>query len=1036
MSLSKSDRPDWLGLSRPGTGLGPLSRRGVLGGASLALLTPAMLGRTAEAVAPVPRWSDPTPAQLQAALPALALPMLGDGTNLDRPEYYRTLQSGRRRGPRTLQGADLNGDGSDELIVRTQGGIQAYTYSPKWGQWLDLVGLGPRWADATGWNAEQFYTTIQTADLDGDGRAELLARGPDGVEVWRYLPEADDTAPHWVRLDLPAQPLLDDETWNHPRYYSTMQCADIDGDGKAEIIVRSPTGLRSWGIRRAADGGWEWRQDVTGSSGPASDAGGWDQEDYYGTIQCGRVRSGQVAVLGRASNGMLAWTFDPVIRRWSESAPLGDTADALGWGERSRWGTLQLADIDGDGVDELLGLDDTGLRSWRLTDVGWASLGTFADLGAASGWTNSNYALSLQTADLDGDGRAELFGLGSEAMYVYRYAPGPGGGPGTWTDAGQGPPWGQDTTPFGQVQHEQTVQAPRIANQPSPIVGRSPQAVETWRYTGTEAVRASASFPPIDSAVLRYVSKQLYGDSRDPNGPRGQYNNLDRKWDSFLVALATMRRPRFLGKSEWSAVRKQLELEFRWVTNVQTHFALALQVYDEIMARNEASLRWLADDLGLPEEKSKASWIIDVVSLVTDIVAAVASFAGPIGQVIGKVADGIEKVAALISAVTLAASEGIEHGSGEPNTLQGNLVYLDEQINNLWDASQAMMTLMPGAICGGNNGGQYVPGDYGLLAAIGQQIETGSVPQWAWTSETVQTVGLGATQGFAAHGYATLAYALPWRWRTVLFYKDYPDCHSTTPSGPVEGDTYEAQLWNKGYYWWPIRRYNSTECYQYYLAEEGKKPIRTDLLDNLFGERSTSTVVPLGVDPMVVLRGTDGWPQFERALDNELFGGAVTAGCCGPSEDTFPAPWEIPAPTDPAADGVGTLTTDGAAPGGVVAGSPYLSGRTRRVPKRDLGVLPVLTRRPDRGLDLRLEITDRGRLGTNDLVVRQVSLGAVVAAHGLPSARMRVDRGATVTHHLTFPRDRRLRRGSVLRLRVTMTHANGRHTETVRVKLP
>src|SRR5690242_10435362 len=41
----------------------------------------------------------------------------------DQSQYYETIQSVRRMHPRTYQNADIDGDGRDELIARGPGGI-------------------------------------------------------------------------------------------------------------------------------------------------------------------------------------------------------------------------------------------------------------------------------------------------------------------------------------------------------------------------------------------------------------------------------------------------------------------------------------------------------------------------------------------------------------------------------------------------------------------------------------------------------------------------------------------------------------------------------------------------------------------------------------------------------------------------------------------------------------------------------------------------------------------------------------------------
>jgi hypothetical protein len=41
----------------------------------------------------------------------------------------------------------------------------------------------PAWGDAAGWDDPSKYSTIQLADVNGDGRDELLGRGDAGLEI-------------------------------------------------------------------------------------------------------------------------------------------------------------------------------------------------------------------------------------------------------------------------------------------------------------------------------------------------------------------------------------------------------------------------------------------------------------------------------------------------------------------------------------------------------------------------------------------------------------------------------------------------------------------------------------------------------------------------------------------------------------------------------------------------------------------------------------------------------------------------------------
>lgn len=51
----------------------------------------------------------------------------------------------------------------------------------------------PAWGDTAGWTDPSKYSTIQLADITGDGSDELIARNDDGLEIWTF----DTTVGQW-----------------------------------------------------------------------------------------------------------------------------------------------------------------------------------------------------------------------------------------------------------------------------------------------------------------------------------------------------------------------------------------------------------------------------------------------------------------------------------------------------------------------------------------------------------------------------------------------------------------------------------------------------------------------------------------------------------------------------------------------------------------------------------------------------------------------------------------------------------------------
>ena len=114
----------------------------------------------------------------------------------------------------------------------------------------------PAWGDAAGWTDPSKYSTIKLADLTGNGTDELLARNDDGLEIWTF----DTSVGQWrpaigadglpevlrgVRSPTPTEDVR--ASWRDAAAFSTIQTADLYGDGAQEIIAdHEPSGTAVW----------------------------------------------------------------------------------------------------------------------------------------------------------------------------------------------------------------------------------------------------------------------------------------------------------------------------------------------------------------------------------------------------------------------------------------------------------------------------------------------------------------------------------------------------------------------------------------------------------------------------------------------------------------------------------------------------------------------------------------------------------------------------------------------------------------------
>lgn len=135
--------------------------------------------------------------------PTYLIPGLTDLNGFKDRSHYRNILYG-----------DLTGDKVDEMVVRSVGGVQVFRFDRAVGQWTQVKVTGRILADAGGWEAREYYDTIRLGDIDGDSRAELVARSGDGIIVLKYKATDQDHG-EWQQLTTTG-PMKDTDCWTPP----------------------------------------------------------------------------------------------------------------------------------------------------------------------------------------------------------------------------------------------------------------------------------------------------------------------------------------------------------------------------------------------------------------------------------------------------------------------------------------------------------------------------------------------------------------------------------------------------------------------------------------------------------------------------------------------------------------------------------------------------------------------------------------------------------------------------------------------------
>lgn len=252
---------------------------------------------------------------------------------------------------------------------------------------------------SSGWRTEKHVREV--ADADGDGRADVVGFGQRGVFVAPAEAYLFGSGMQWSSDFTPAT------AWRVVRHAREM--GDVNGDGRADIIAFGDDGAT---VALSDGSGFVdaglWVADF------GYMAGGWRNErhtraigDVDGDGLDDIVGFGQHGVLVGLSNGD---SFDPA-QSW-----LRDFAQSSGW--RIAQHERALGDVNGDGMADLVGFHDYGVIIALSDGSSFTNGGLWSeDFGSLDdGWSNDRHVRSV--ADVNGDGLDDLVGFGEDGVHV------------------------------------------------------------------------------------------------------------------------------------------------------------------------------------------------------------------------------------------------------------------------------------------------------------------------------------------------------------------------------------------------------------------------------------------------------------------------------------------------------------------------------------------------------------------------------------------------------------------------------------------
>jgi FG-GAP-like repeat len=244
-------------------------------------------------------------------------------------------------------------------------------------------------ARLSGWAQASDAYDLFVADVNGDGKADLIAKEKNPPGLW-YVALGDGTSFH-------PEPAPWAAGWAVASSAYDLFVADVDGDSRADLVAKEKNAPGNWYVALSTGTSFQPQ--------PSPWAGGWavasSAYDLFVTDVNGDSRADLVA---KEKNAPGNWyvalstgtSFQPQPSPW-----------AGGWAVASSAYDLFVVDVNGDGMSDLVAKEKNAPGHW------YVALSTGASFRPEPApwlehWATLSAEYELSVADVDADGKADL----------------------------------------------------------------------------------------------------------------------------------------------------------------------------------------------------------------------------------------------------------------------------------------------------------------------------------------------------------------------------------------------------------------------------------------------------------------------------------------------------------------------------------------------------------------------------------------------------------------------------------------------------
>ena len=322
---------------------------------------------------------------------------LNNGSGFDSKTKWSsnfTYANGWKVGKHQRLVTDVNGDGIPDLVGFADIGVH--------------VGLGTgkgfatikKWSNDFGsniWSADKYIRNM--ADVNGDGLPDIVGFGWDAVWVSLNTKNGFAAPARWNTTNFTYK-----SGWRVGRHQRMLR--DVNGDGLPDIVGFGDTGVYvALSTGKGFGSTLKWSNDYGSSVWDSSkhirsmaDVNGDGLPDIVGFGNAGMYVGLNT---GKGFKSGKTWSYTFGADKWSMSKHV-----------------RMLSDVNGDGLEDVVGFGDTGVYVALSTGKGFASAKKWvSDFSYANYcWRVSKHERLLP--DVDGDGLPDVVGFGGSATYV------------------------------------------------------------------------------------------------------------------------------------------------------------------------------------------------------------------------------------------------------------------------------------------------------------------------------------------------------------------------------------------------------------------------------------------------------------------------------------------------------------------------------------------------------------------------------------------------------------------------------------------